>query len=405
MKLRILAVLLSLSMITALTGCGSNKDDKEDDVTSTTSENVVTEAAEKSDDDMSLEDLVKAAQDEAANSKSKFMVYAPIAFVANALDAFKETYGIEGEYYRESGQDIYTKLTTEIDSKVKDTADVALMQDAYLYQTQLLDYGYVENYIPPMLKDKIKPEDSSPLVCAYYSKLFIQNNTTNEPLYKNIWELTEDSYKGRVFMKDISKESVNKNFLAMLTTEDWSNKLKDAYKSYYGKDIELDDDCKNAGYMFIKKLLKNTVFGSGDGDIATELSNGKGGNVGLFTYCKVRDDSVNTDNLSVEAYQDTQPDCLSGFMYPIYLSMVKGTDRPYTAKLFIYFMMSSDNFKTIFQAKPKNVGIYSTNIDSTPLDGDENLDYWKKCLVFEDPTLLPQAYTDGVLDFMTYCIN
>lgn len=146
----------------------------------------------------------------------------------------------------------------------------------------------------------------------------------------NVWELADPANAGKTFMKDISKESVNKNFLAMLTEQEWADKLAAAYKDYYGKDIELDEDCANAGYQYIKDLLANVTFGSGDGDIATELANGKGGNVGLFVYSKLRDDSVTQENLTVAAYQDTQPEGFSGF----YVSHVFTDDQQHRSSLY-----------------------------------------------------------------------
>ena len=318
------------AMAMSLAGCGSQETPASAETTGTVQASseqpqATTEAAETTtDEDMTLDELIAAAQAEAsAPDAGTFMVYAPTSRIEKALNAFAEEYGIQGEYYNESGQDLYTKLTTELEAGVKDTADVALLQDSYLFQTQLQNYDYITNYVPPYLKDDIYADDQEPLVCYYYNKLFIFNNTDGMTGITNVWELADPANAGKTFMKDISKESVNKNFLAMLTEQEWADKLAAAYKDYYGKDIELDEDCANAGYQYIKDLLANVTFGSGDGDIATELANGKGGNVGLFVYSKLRDDSVTQENLTVAAYQDTQPEGFSGFMYPMYLQMIK----------------------------------------------------------------------------------
>lgn len=427
---RVLACIMAAFMAASLSACGSGNSKTpatEAPKETTTAAAADTKAAEKADDakaaektetkteetkaaeatsgdDMTLEELIKAAQDEAAaDGAGTFMVYAPTSRISKALAAFKEEYGIDSEYYNESGQDLYTKLTTELEANTKDTADVVLMQDSYLFQTQLVNYDYVTNYVPPYLKDDIIKEDQSPLICYYYNKLFIYNNTDGSDGITNVWQLTDDTAKGKMFMKDISKESVNKNFLAMLTSDAWAAKLSDAYKAYYGKDIELDEDCDNAGYQFIKNFLANVTFGSGDGDIATELSNGLGGNMGLFVYSKLRDDSVDQSKLSVAAYSDPKPAGFSGFMYPMYLQMVTSTDRPYTSKLFIYYLMTEDGFKSAFQTKAADIGTYSTNTSIAPLEGDKELAFWKDCLVIEDPNYLPEAYAGGVLDFITYC--
>lgn len=414
---KVLACMMAAAMTTSMAACGSKSPapteaaktaEKETTAAAaeTTAEKKETEAQTeaKKDGEMTLEELVEAAQNEAsADGAGTFMVYAPTSRIGKALDAFTEEYGIKGEYYNESGQDLYTKLTTELEANTKDTADVVLMQDSYLFQTQLVNYDYVTNYVPPYLKDDIIEEDQAPLICYYYNKLFIYNNTDGSEGYSNVWQLTEDASKGKIFMKDISKESVNKNFLAMLTSDKWAGKLEAAYKDYYGKDIELDEDCENAGYQFIKNFLANVTFGSGDGDIATELSNGLGGNMGLFVYSKLRDDSVDQSKLTVAAYAEKQPEGFGGFMYPMYLQMITNTDRPYTSQLFIYYLMTEDGFKSAFQTKASDIGTYSTNSTIGVLDGDKELSFWKDCLVIEDPNYLPEAYAGGILDFITYC--
>jgi len=89
----------------------------------------------------------------------------------------------------------------------------------------------------------------------------------------------------------------------------------------------------------------------------------------------------------------------------MYLQMISSTDRPYTAKLFIYFLMTEKGFKSAFQTKAADIGTYSANSTIKSLEGDKELDFWKKCLVKEDLNSLQQAYSDGVLDFITYCIS
>ena len=122
----------------------------------------------------------------------------------------------------------------------------------------------------------------------------------------------------------------------------------------------------------------------------------------LIVYSKLRDDSVLQENLTVSAYEDTQPLPFSGFMYPVYLQMIRSTDRPYTAKLFIYFMMSEEGFQSAFQTKATDIGTYSGNSKVMSLEGDRELEFWKKCLVIEDPQHLQKAYAEGVLDFITF---
>ena len=148
------------AMAMSLAGCGSQETPASAETTGTVQASseqpqATTEAAETTtDEDMTLDELIAAAQAEAsAPDAGTFMVYAPTSRIEKALNAFAEEYGIQGEYYNESGQDLYTKLTTELEAGVKDTADVALLQDSYLFQTQLQNYDYITNYVPSYLKD------------------------------------------------------------------------------------------------------------------------------------------------------------------------------------------------------------------------------------------------------------
>ena len=162
MRKKFLCCILAGAMIFSIAACGNTS--KEEKISS------MGTAGKDIAENMSLEELVKAAREEAvAKDTGTFMVYSPTSRVEKALNAFAEEYGIKGECYNESGQELYTKLTTELEANSKETADVALLQDSYLFQTQLKAFEYVENYIPPYIKDDIKDEDKNTLVCYYYN--------------------------------------------------------------------------------------------------------------------------------------------------------------------------------------------------------------------------------------------
>jgi iron(III) transport system substrate-binding protein len=92
------------------------------------------------------------------------------------------------------------------------------------------------NYVPESLKNVIPKEYQEPLTFQLINKVFIFNSEkTQEPVIKNVWELTEPKWKGLVQFKDPKMEGVNANFLTMLTSPDWSAKLDKAYQDLYGK--------------------------------------------------------------------------------------------------------------------------------------------------------------------------
>ena len=103
---------------------------------------------------------------------------------------------------------------------------------------------------------------------------------------------------------------------------------------------------------------------------------------------KLRSSSVLTDNLTVAQYDATENgyavNPFSGFMYPMYAMVSAGATRPYTAMLFIEYLMSEEGFKPW----GKNIGAYSPNTAIPAKEGDLGIDVWKQSLVMEDPEFI-----------------
>ena len=337
--------------------------------------------------------------EKALAEQGTFIVYGNTSRITTALEQFSEKYGIPGEGNNLKDAEIYTKLEIEIDGKTKG-ADMVMIQDGASLD-YMLEAGYLVNYAPPAIADKLPEEDRNPLVHQYINKVFIYNNQGEDvPAIRNVWELTEEGMKGRVLFKNPESEQVNMNFLVMLTNDHWSGLLAEAYEKHYGKPIELGD-YKNAGYMWIAGFLGNCVFGSSDTTLAEEISQPTAaGKIGLFVLSKLRSSSVLTENLTVGQYDATEQgyvlEPFSGFMYPMYALVSAGATRPYTAMLFIDYLMGQDGFAPW----GKSIGAYSTNPALPPLEGDLGIDIWRNTLVAEEPGWILDSYED-VSTFVT----
>ena len=257
------------------------------------------------------------------------------------------------------------------------------------------------NFVPTSVKETVAAGDQNPLIHQFINKVFIWNNKgTAAPAITNVWQLTEPQYKGNIIFKTPDAEQVNMNFLVMLTSEEWSAKLAEAYKNLYEEEIDLGD-YENAGYKWIAEFLTNCTFGNSDTTIAEEISQETAeGKIGLFVLSKLRSSSVYTENLTVGQYvaaETGEPiEPFSGFMYPMYAMISSNASRPYTAMLFIEYLMTQDGF----QPWGKSIGAYSTNTDVAPNEGDLGLDAWKASLVMEDPAYILDNYED-VYSFVT----
>lgn len=339
---------------------------------------------------MTHEELLEKALTE----EGSFVVYGNTSRIATALEEFTALYGIAGEANNLKDAEIYIKLETEMSGGAKG-ADMVMIQDGASLKSQALEMGYLVNFVPASVKDSVGEEDLNPLVQQYINKVFIWNNLgDNAPAITNVWQLTEPQMKGNVIFKNPESEQVNMNFLVMLTSPEWSDKLAQAYESLYGTPIDLSG-YENAGYKWIAEFLSNCTFGNSDTTIAEDISQESAqGKIGLFVLSKLRSSSVYTDNLTVGQYKATEEgtaiEPFSGFMYPMYAMVTSNASRPYTAMLFIEYLMTSEGFAPW----GKSIGAYSTNTQVVPNEGDLGIDVWKQTLVMEDPDYILDAYED-----------
>ena len=331
--------------------------------------------------------------EKALAEEGTFIVYGNTSRIANAVEAFGKVYGVKVESNNLKDAEIYTKLESEISGSAKG-ADMVMIQDGASL-TYAMEDGWVVNYVPAEVKDNLAEGDLCPLVHQYINKLFIYNNLgDNVPAIKNVWELTAPEMKGNIIFKNPQNETVNMNFLVMLTSDAWSAKLAEAYKDWKGEEIDLGS-YENAGYKWIAEFLSNCTFGSSDTTIAEEVSQETAaGKIGLFVLSKLRSSSVLTENLTVAQYDASANgytvEPFSGFMYPMYAMVSAGATRPYTAMLFIEYLMSAEGF----QPWGKNIGAYSPNASIPVNEGDLTIDVWKDALVMEDAEYILDNFED-----------
>lgn len=387
-KLVSLFLVFALVIATVLTivACDNNNGDKDIDA-------IIAEAQ-----NMTTEQLLAKAKEETG----VFTAYGTSSRIADAMIDFIKEYGEQlgidndtSKGVKKNDSDVYTLLNAEYASKNNKGASMVMVQDG----SQLILYReeseILKNYVPSALKDVIPEGELVPLVHQYINKLIIWNKTGSGADLKvtNVWQIVDDTFMGEreLFFKKPSTEQVNKNFLIMLTSDAWAKKLADAYKALYNKDIVLDSDCPNAGYQWVKKFLTKANFSyDGDSKIAAGLEKSENaGNVGLFVLSKLRD-AKDINAFQVAAWQaETESKLVevnpfAGFMYPMYCQVATKAPRPYTAMLFINYLMEKEGFA----AWGKDWGAYSTNSAIDVNEGDKPLSFWRDTLVIEDASYI-----------------
>lgn len=325
-------------------------------------------------------------------------VYSTHSVVVTACSAFQKEYGldnIEFDCEQIGDNDQITRVATE-ESSGAAGADVIFIQDGARVTSELVAPGYVYNWYNDEIKDLVGDRVEPLLPWDYCNKVIIfnSNNVKKEDI-TNLWYFTDPANAGTFQLKDPSSEGVNMDFLTEITNDENAQKLADAYKDYYGKDIELDSDCENAGYQWIKGVYQNgAVLGTSDGKIAEAIGDQTQTDrwTALITLNKYK---KNLDKgLALDYTADIEP--FGGFIYPIYALQTKNADNPELAKAFTEWLFTEQGWfgnqeeidlgeDGIYTGMTGRFGDYSANTSIAVADGDETLDYWEKNLVTCDP--------------------
>lgn len=365
-------------------------------------------------DDTILKDVVAEGQkltteeliEKAKAEKGEFIAYGNTSRIVDAMSNFVKKYGAQlgltdanAKASKKGDSEIYTLLNSEMNaSNTTKNASMVLIQDSASLARYRANTKMLTNYIPKGMEDKVDSNNQIPLAHQFINKLFIYNNKGDSTLkFTNVWQLTDASHLGKIYFKSPVDEQVNMNFLIMLTSEEWSKKLETAYKSLNNNaaatDVGEGKTYKNYGYKWVAEFIKNCNFTIGsDTKIAAALSTDDNqGMMGLFVLSKLRDASVKSENLNVSAwdkngdnYQKIEP--FAGFMYSIYAQLATYGPRPYTAMLFINYLMTEEGFKPW----GGSLGGYSANKDvpvyedTTANVKDSELSFWTQNLVVED---------------------
>lgn len=389
--LKAVAVLLAATMM--LTACASGGTDPvETKAPDKPQETQAPETQAPTEAGMTHEDLVKAAQ-----AEGKLVVYATTSRVSKAAEDFEAKYGIKVESANLKDGELVEKVSREVSGGVEG-ADVVLCQDGARVYGELIVPGFLENYIPQTQDGYDIPEEyQNPLVFQITNKVFVFNSekSTESPV-TNIWQVTEPEWKDRIQFKDPNQEGVNANFLTMLTSEECAGQLAEAYKEYYGKEIELTTE--NAGYEWMKAFFNNTVLGNSDTTIAENVGT-KGQSqqlMGLFVLSKAR--YSDSKDLALTPVKEMAP--FTGFYYPIYAQLTANAKNVNAAKLFIEYLLTAEGF----EPWSSDIGSYSGNFAVPANAEDESLSFWVERLVREDPQYVYEHRAE-VEEFVNNLIN
>ena len=422
-----LACLMILSCV-ALAACGK----KPEEVKLSATQEIIKQAQT-----MSLEELAQKAIEE-SNGKTFYGVgnssrgKTALPLFIEYLQTINPDYTLNFEWQQPKNNKIFDQLTAD-SKKETGTFAMTLIQDGNQIESKMVQTGVLDTFIPKDWAEAngVKAEEyEGYLALQTLNKVFMFNSTGSKT-YTNVWDFVAEGEHG-LFM-DIDSEIVGKNFLYMLTKDEYADGLKAAYdalpaakKAYVDAAVAaVEADAKDFGLgangkyalAWIKLWVESYNAQTDDGPICNTLVDQSATDqFGLIVYSKLRSvqesDSVSKNNVKVAAYEDGYTG-FGGYGYCHYLFVTDNSPLPWTACAFIAYMTCT---REGFSAWGKDIGGYSSNPkvaaeteeyyhhstsgnkeDGTyPALNDRGFAWWEGKLIIEDPKYCASvAFTVG----------
>jgi iron(III) transport system substrate-binding protein len=318
-------------------------------------------------DELDLETLIERAQEEGEVVALSFS-----GGITDAAESFEELYGITANGQKLDNIEIMQRVEREASAGAVQT-DVVHHPDGALLTQEALVTGTVINYVPPELREVIPSEYHDPLIAMHVARPFMYNYGAYPdgcPV-SNIWELTEDEWRGNVGLTDPLTRPATTDFFS--TVSEHADLVEQAYEDHYGESLQTDEE--DAAWEWVKQFAQNDpITTSSDGDVGDAI--GAPGQsdppVGLVNYTKLRDNEPNDPGLQLAVCEDIEP--FWGFADPVFAAVVADSPNPHAARLFIHHLLTEEG------ADPwtgERLGGYSTNPD-VPVHEDHFFDTWEE---------------------------
>jgi hypothetical protein len=200
-------------------------------------------------------------------------------------------------------------------------------------------------------------------------------------------------------------EDINMSFLIMLTSPVACEKLKAAYKSYFGKDYVDEPDYQNIGFKFVKEFIGNVGYwhSSDSSEVKGLMNYADDGRIIFAGLCKLKDyeyykkDYKDTDQYYTKTVTaggwNNEIEGFDGFVYNMWTLIPKTAKLPYTSCLFIKYIHSAEGYNAGWGGI---LGYYSSNTNIPSVDGDPALSEWKQKCIVEDVQYIDQSYATVV---------
>jgi iron(III) transport system substrate-binding protein len=273
----------------------------------------------------------------AAKTEAPITVYAVTGKIVDTAKAFTKKYGVQatGKKVNEATQ---ADLMIRESQSGKIIGDVSLAMDVGSAMAQLIPEGIVESWVPGDVEADIPEVARNPLVVVSDPQVWTYNTEKYQSCpVKNIWELTEPKWKGKVAMLDLFDKPLYADWFNQLETHHDAEIAK-AYEDLYGKKLETDQQSATAAW--VKAYAENGPL-LADSTAVAEAAGAAGQTepfMAITATAKYRENV--TGGLRLGLCAGIEP--FVGFSYPGFGLIAKGTKSPNAAKLFIHYLLTEE---------------------------------------------------------------
>lgn len=348
LTIKIIVVVMGIFTLLGLGGCADKQTSKEAYM-----EEWLREANLK--DTYTKEELYQKSLKE-----DTLVIYSVSSRIFDVKDSFEKEYpGLTVEIKDVRGNDIVGQLQKnheeenyQCDLVVCSDNDGSLFKD-------LIEPGIIYPYIPYDIAPVMKEGHTSGelIFLGETLMLFYNGEMFDDVPIKNIWELTEDKYKGKIIMANPLRSFSTYGFSAMLIQK--SEQLAEAYKEYAGKELLLSKG-ETAGEHLWDKVTYNAVFTSSSDEVAEGIGNSgqDGYAIGVMISSKMR---LKELGYNFEPIYRLKP--FTGVYTPNDIMMAGGAQNINTAKLFIRYLLGETDGTGEGMLPYSTVGTWSTRTD------------------------------------------
>ncbi|HNR02221.1 MAG TPA: ABC transporter substrate-binding protein [Anaerolineaceae bacterium] len=282
-----------------------------------------------------------AAIEAAAIEEGELLVYANSSKIEKSAEAFMEKYpGITVQAFDLGGDDVLLKTLEEQKAEAF-TGDVWSSSGGADLVGNVIPNGYVWRFMPSVVADKIPEQYTQPLLMARLgTSVFAYNSELNDTCpITNVWELTNEEWKGKFFIEDPLNDA--STLSKLLTFVGHPEEMKAAYVELYGEEPVLEEDTPDAGWLWLKKFAQNGPIPQPGGDEVDEAFATPGmtdSYMALTSYSNMAD--VLEGNLAFEPCWGIKP--MLGVQSQSYVGIINQAPHPNAAKLWVLWQVSED---------------------------------------------------------------